>query len=874
MKIRALRLSDVGSFRTPTALEGLTGGLDVLTGPNELGKSTIFRALQAVFLKKHNSTSITDIQSRSGGDPQIEAEFEAAGRTWRITKRFGRSRSRMAELIDLGARHTVAKGAEADERVFELIGAKERFGLLWVRQDPAQLRWQPDKEKDQVRTLETAIESEIMSVADGTEMSRVRQRICELLDAQTTPSNRQRARTGSSYIQALKRQNEIESALAVARAAEQDMSARLDERVRLQSRHQELSAAEHAQTLATTLADAERQLDEARRAQTLHAQARESASQAQLARKALTDLDRGLTELAELTAAAEQDAVSSAHATANVEEAVRVHSIAVVVLGEASQDERRLQTVLTAISAAETASLQRRRLAELEARLAEAREAAAAAVDLERQLSAHKVTRSRLTAIEREERAAMALRARLDAALPSMTVDYLPNPTGTIRLGGRALDGGRELRIDRPLVLDIEGIGRITVVPGGSADLEVDAQELRARELQLAALLKDSGTADADAARCAHQARIALEQRLSEARARVSALAPEGPDALATAIDNLRAALPHAVASPDQPSRSEVEAQLGTVQSRLSDLQQAVEQAARALERARGEAKEIEGSVKSRAARRATLEQQLPPPPVRAEERARLAAAADVTAAAAAAADQAARLLAASPPSDRDVASLTEAKAQAAAAVKRHREEVEALSRRIERLDGELEQSFRDGGGRRVAELEGELQAATAEVRAFEDDLAALRLLSEEIEAAEQARRDHFLKPVTTRLHPYLAELFPGARAGFGGGLSLETVERNGLAEMIGDLSGGTQEQIAVMVRLAFARLLADTGAAAPVVLDDALVYSDDERIARVFGALEQASRYHQVIVLTCRSQSFARLGGTRLVLAPWQQAA
>ena len=74
-----------------------------------------------------------------------------------------------------------------------------------------------------------------------------------------------------------------------------------------------------------------------------------------------------------------------------------------------------------------------------------------------------------------------------------------------------------------------------------------------------------------------------------------------------------------------------------------------------------------------------------------------------------------------------------------------------------------------------------------------------------------------------------------------------------------------------MLVRLGLARLLADGGEPVPLILDDALVYSDDGRIAGAFAALREASVHHQVIVLTCRAKAFAPLGGTRLALTPWQ---
>jgi uncharacterized protein YhaN len=83
-------------------------------------------------------------------------------------------------------------------------------------------------------------------------------------------------------------------------------------------------------------------------------------------------------------------------------------------------------------------------------------------------------------------------------------------------------------------------------------------------------------------------------------------------------------------------------------------------------------------------------------------------------------------------------------------------------------------------------------------------------------------------------------------------------------------LSGGTREQIAVLARLAFARLLARHGRDLPVVLDDALVFSDDTRIERMFTALTMAGGETQILVLTCRERTFHRLGGTELRLVPW----
>ena len=78
-------------------------------------------------------------------------------------------------------------------------------------------------------------------------------------------------------------------------------------------------------------------------------------------------------------------------------------------------------------------------------------------------------------------------------------------------------------------------------------------------------------------------------------------------------------------------------------------------------------------------------------------------------------------------------------------------------------------------------------------------------------------------------------------------------------------LSGGTQEQIALLVRLAFARLLARAGRPAPVILDDAIVYTDDARIERIFDALTHQANDLQILVFSCRQKAFRDLGGQTL---------
>ena len=107
MKIRAIRLKEVGRFSAPIAIEGLSGGLDVLIGPNEFGKSTILKAVKAALFDAHRSKhrKLEVLRPYAGGAPLIEVDFEVAGNPWRIRKQFLSSPDGRAARSARGKRH-------------------------------------------------------------------------------------------------------------------------------------------------------------------------------------------------------------------------------------------------------------------------------------------------------------------------------------------------------------------------------------------------------------------------------------------------------------------------------------------------------------------------------------------------------------------------------------------------------------------------------------------------------------------------------------------------------------------------------------------------------------------------------------------------
>ena len=91
--------------------------------------------------------------------------------------------------------------------------------------------------------------------------------------------------------------------------------------------------------------------------------------------------------------------------------------------------------------------------------------------------------------------------------------------------------------------------------------------------------------------------------------------------------------------------------------------------------------------------------------------------------------------------------------------------------------------------------------------------------------------------------------------------LELDQIVRGGVTEPFAGLSVGAREQIAVITRLALADILREAGQSSCVVLDDALVNTDEPRLERMHLVLHKAAERQQILILTCRERDFLQLG-------------
>ena len=858
MKLRAIELNNVRRFTTPVRIDGIGDGLNVLSEPNEFGKSTLFDALHAVFFKAHGSgdKEMKALRPHAGGAPEITVEVETAEGLFRISKRWFQ---KPATTVHQGSR-LVAQSDAAEDWIARALGQDMGgpAGLIWVRQGMTALTDGSNKEQaaalEARRDLMSSVSEEVEAMTGGRRMDAALRRCSEELAHYATGTGR--PRTGGPW------------------KAAQDRAAELGEdRDRLQGLAAELHAALKARNAARrTLAEltapeaAEARLTRLQAAEAAHAAAERHASagetlarklemarlQASSARARLDDLRRAGAEAAEAAALVTAAEAEAATATAHHAAAAQDHDSAATSLASATTALEAAEAGLRRAEHAQAARDSAARRAELGERIAQADRARTAMETAKAAIRG--VSDVELQRLETRAAEAAAARAARDAQATQVTASY----SGTLRLtvGATELPEGTALPLTRPTRIDLPGIGTLDIRPpqtGGAEAVEAAQRSLREA-------LAEHGVENVEEARRAATARKTAERAHGEARAVLASLAPEGTDALRAQL----AALP-------TPEDADAEAPDPAIARAAQDAARSAEKTARAT---LATAAERLSATRSERTRTETLLAQARDRHARAlaaraaqeEDEATLAEAAETARQSLTLAEAAHRDHQAAAP---DLAAAQAALTRARSVEESARAQIDSLRPDLARLEERISRAAGEAVEERLAETEEALAAAQADLSRIDHEVRVLTRLQAALTAARAEARERYFAPVARALKPLLALLWPEAELSWSeDSLLPHALIRDGQEEPLDILSGGTQEQIALLVRLAFARMLADAGRTAPVILDDALVFTDDDRIERMFDALHRQAGDLQILVLTCRQRAFRDLGGQVLRLA------
>jgi len=854
MKLRAITMSDIRQFSTPVTVQGIGDGLNVLSAPNESGKSTLFDAILAMFFTPHTSSKINSLRPDIGGNPEITVEIEANGAPHRLHKRWGRGKK--AEVWRDG--RLIAKGDDAEAFIQGLTtgGADGGpAGLLWVRQGLTDLEQGTRKEQqnahDARRDLLSSVTGEFDALTGGKRMDRALARARADLAVLVTQRG---PKAGGPYDQALKHLEALDHRRAALTQTRDTLQSALADRRRTRRNMAALMDPEDIALRTSRLAAATERHDAAQRhAQAMATAHAQLAAAQSVAETALNTLDRArraheaLGKLEQSLARAEAARTQSA---TTLSDARRVFEAAKQAEAEARAAQRQAEARLrTALHAATLTEQIKHRENKVRA-LSQAAELAQALPDLRRAAETGP-SASEVQAIDTAHEALKLALALANAAAPKISVRYDSAQTPAATLHSTPLTADTAHPITAPSDILLPGYGILHLDPGANRE----PHKAERAQAQLQALLDRHDLASADHARQAARARQDAASALKEAQTALSILAPDGVDSLRAEVARLTGL--KQPANTLDPDTAKTEADTAETTLRGAEAR---------FEAARSAMTSCETEAQTTAIRASSVSDRLTA--LRADP-AILANRDDLQNSAAQAQADLATANAAMIALQADAPDLDAARAalnRAQDVIRRADAESQVLRETLAALNAQIDSQAGAGVDEELAEVTEQAEYARATAAAFEAEKNVLSTLIHALEAAQVQARDRYFTPVLTELRPMLQLLWPGAELRFDGDSLLPSeLIRDGRPEPLGTLSGGTREQIALLVRLAFSRLLARAGTPAPIILDDALVYTDDERIERMFDALHAQASDVQILVFSCRNRAVRHLGGHEL---------
>ena len=894
MKIRSLAVNQFKKFTAPIRLEDIDDGLNVVVGPNEMGKSTLLDALRAVLFEKYSSRAqpIVALQNdRNQAAPVVQLAFELDDGLYRVTKRF--IKKPYARLTCPDGRDL--EGDTAEDTLRELLdfhesgktGAKpETLGMwnvLWVQQGQSFGALDlPDSARS---SLHSALESEVGTVLGGRRGRALPKAIeNQLSELVTSTTNRPRG----AYKELIDRVETLRQELGDLRARRQGLMETLAnledaqeilERLSTGDRDQvDQKELDEARQRHSQLAELEARIEAACTERELRKRTLEQAEQVAEARKRLkadVKTEKAALESAGLRLSGAREQEKEARSNVDALRGAAHQSEAAVT--KADEGVSRHRRVLGAVE-------RQARLRDLEGRYEKAQAAEILQREAQQAAATILVTDEAIEGIRNAAQGLEAIRSRLNAAATLISFDMTEDGISGIDVNGEPLTADRRsVRSVEPVTITVPDRGRITVEPA-IRDRDKLLRHRRDATTALREALEDAGAKSVSDAEDQFAKRQKLLRDAELARQGAELHAPAtvdyeaGAQALADYIEGLRQVLKREMNELDLqelPARGDAETALHAAQRQADETRSALDTTRAALSGPEDTLSEFQTEIailQGRYDESKERLQRLEAEVAQTEEgcsddelqsgieAARTALSEQETAVARLERQR----------SDETLPQLEARIGRLEKALQERRDKRSNLKERIAGLKSRVEAAEGAGLDEAIEQQARELELVEEEKNRQDREVEVLSLLLSTLRGAEQEAKEQYLSPVLKRVRPYLQLLFPGADIRIDENLCIVGVVREaGYEEAFHHLSIGTQEQIAILVRLAFAEMLVEQGHPATVVLDDALVFSDDRRMGRIFDILNMAARNVQVIVFTCREQLFEGLGGRQLSLVP-----
>ena len=884
MKIRSIAVKELMKFDAPVQIVGIDDRLNIISGPNEMGKSTILSALRAAFFSRYSSVAkdIRKLQnSQNLGAPVVKVEFEVNSDRYQIRKQF--VKQRLAELRFPDGK--VFRGDAAEDELQRLIGfgdldgagdqSTDMWNLFWVEQGKS---FTPISVSDKARSsLHAALESEVGTVLGGRRGRELPQIFSDQRDRYVTPTGRERVefkklRENEDAIREAvtsleMRRDTLSNSLDRLEQCQKDLKRLEDEGIDqqiLQELEDLRSKEEEILKLDLTIKAVKSNLD--RISGEISALDKETRSRIELEEE-VKEADRSQSNTSEYLESCKEK--KSAIQTKRDEHLVEVNRLKGQI-ADAENNVRKAEEILNLAKELSELTNLKSRIGQTQELIRESRELLAEAKII-------LVTDDNIDQIQNAKSKMDVTKATIKASATRISFELKSGGANGITVDGISIDSETyEFETISQIGIDIPERGLISVTPAVQDESQLLENE-RAAVAEYEEALRSANAKSLEEAKNLGSKRKLLLQNSVEKDSEVRNCLPEIDQ-----FGNIEAVeeyveLQHNVLNESIKLWNLSEPpQVSTAQVKLDNMKSIPERLRPELERHQHELDQIESRLTDAKVELARIQEKHDNSEERLNElKVRLTIfnqsklMADLE-------EEKRQLTTERNELSRELDILEKNFSGSSidmirARIGRLEEQLSnressrwRLREEISRLIGHIE-SFEGGGiDEEIEQKYRELHATQSEYRRIEQEVAILDLLIETLNKAEMEAKEKFLSPIVTRIKPYLDRLFPDAELVMDEDLEIVEIKRN-FDESFGNLSMGTQEQIAVLVRLTFATMLAEQGRPATVILDDALVFSDEERMKTMFDILFDASRTVQIIVLTCRKSLFEELGGNIL---------
>lgn len=878
MQLTRLHVEQLRQFRNAYVLDGLTPGLNIFSGPNEAGKSTLVRAIRAVFFERHRSTSVEDLRpwGDSAACPTVEIDFNFNGQSCQLTKSFFTKKR-----CNLRVGTQAMEGVDAEDYLANLFGfafagkgasKAEHWGipgLLWVEQGSGQ-----ELDVSHARDhLHTALGSQTQGGVANSLAATGGDELLARLQAQRSELLTQAGKPRAAYAEVGEQVEQLQQKLSGLELQINRYQQQVDELARLRQQHL-VDAIEKPWDAMQTQLDAaltkKTELDTLK--QRLDA---DNSTLAQLKQTKVLLLSQIAAFESQEKSARDREQESQ-RAQAQLESA---ESAAKLARQQAEKVQKRAQGAREALRLARQEALRDTLISQrkdataaasrLQQNLERAEEEEAKLLKLRADAAAEQVTKKEVAKLLECDQAVREANIKLQAVATRVRFELLDGVQVEAVGSGKSqeLTGQSELLLHSETILNLPGVGSLRISPGGEDLSELDRQHRDAVQT-LVDTLQGLGVLDLAAAQQRLQDVNDLTAQIKLAEQLLRSLAPQGlaelqteRDAALVKMKQSQDALERLPAPPDEPAQALDTAELE---------QEAADAAEKANSDDAREADLAYATAKSRAEQAAvelaTAKAHLSDP-ARADKQTQchqdLASNQDEQRALQERIDGAdAQLQQANP--ELVAQDILRLKLSLQRILEDHKKRHESILL----LQNTLELAGAQGLEEQQQEVSGDLSRARKRQSELARRAAALDLLCEMLEAKRHATLQRLQAPLLQRLQHYLQLLFPGSRMELDEGLSPQTLIRNlasGQTEVgsVDALSFGAREQLRLISRFAYADLLAAAGKPTLLILDDALVHSDDERLAQMKRVIFDASQRHQVLLFTCHPNVWRDVGAS-----------